>query len=133
MKAAIACLICLSPCIAGVISTSLPPDNVYCLGCGNAGVGGASFQSFAVRFVADTSGLLGTVDVAIASISGSNILVLSLLTDSSGSPGVLVESWTATGQMQPIGSATSIVSVASVADPALSAGHGLLACGGCTK
>ena len=109
--------------LAGVIATSLPPDNSYCLGCGNAGIGGPSDQSFAVRFSVATTANLGGIDVGVSRISGGNTLLLYLLSDIGGSPGSALESFIATGQMQDIGPATSIVSVSSILQPALTAGN----------
>jgi hypothetical protein len=101
---------------ADVIASTLPSDNSYCLGCGNAGIG---TQTFAIRFDASTDAQLGEIEVAVALLSGPNQLLVSLATDDDGSPGNILESLTAIGQMKPIGSASSIVTVDSILQPTL--------------
>ena len=65
---------------------------------------------------------LSAIDVAIGLVSGSNEIIVKLMTDNTGQPGAVLETWDAVNQMSTFGS-TTLVALNSVLNPVLTAGQ----------
>jgi hypothetical protein len=111
-----------------LIYNSFGPGDTYVTyeGAGVDGPGsGNGLFSSGFSFVPASALTLDTVQVAIATISGTNAfsLLIQAADGPSGIPGTVLETFQVSGQMQPFGFVNPLITVTSVARPELEAGN----------
>jgi PEP-CTERM motif len=87
----------------------------------NSGCGTACFQNVASSFTPTGTFTLTQIDVAASGLSGTNQIGVELLSDASGAPGSVLESWTLTN-VPSYGSSFTPEALAAVSPITLSAG-----------
>ena len=123
----LALVLVTSATAASILYSTFPePGNGYdtTMGwtLGNGSGAGNGGYTHAMQFSPSASAAFAGFDLAAGHVAGANTLLISLLSDSSGQPGSVLESFVVSGQMLSFGSAGSIVSASSVLQPVLTLG-----------
>ena len=91
------------PVHAGVIFNTFGPGDAYQTGTGwTLGYPGTGFSQ-GDAFTPVSTATLGSVELAVGLVSGPNDLLVWLMSDSSGQPGSVIESWSFSGAMGDFG------------------------------
>jgi len=108
-----------------IVYSNLGPGDSYSTGTGWTVSGpsvffGTQFEQGS-PFTSGSTVSLGTIELALSNVQGTNTIDIWLMSDSSGAPDAIMESWTATN-LGPFGSNNPLVVLNSVLMPTLVAG-----------
>ncbi len=110
------------PADSGVIVNTFGPGDAYQTGIGyTLGYAGVAYSQ-GNAFAPASTVTLDQVEVAIGLVSGPNELLVWLMTDSSGEPGTVIESWAFSNAMGSFGSYNPLLVGSSVLHPLLTGG-----------
>jgi hypothetical protein len=108
-----------------IVYSNLGPGDSYDTGAGwtisgQASLVGVQFEQGS-PFTPGSTVSLNTIELALSNFSGTNTIDVWLMSDSSGEPGAIIESWTATN-LGSFGNNNPLVVLNSVLMPTLAAG-----------
>jgi hypothetical protein len=126
MKKKAICVFILSlfvvPCYAGPIFSTLGPGDSYALGSGYT-IGIPDWnQGNQFSFSGSTPYFLDTIELAVGLVTGTNQLDVFLMSDASGEPGAIIETFSFTDAMGSFGQSNPLLVGNSVLRPILNPG-----------
>jgi hypothetical protein len=107
---------------ADIIFNDYGPAYTYNLSGWSVGLAVENQYSTASQFTASSTGSVSQVDIGLSLTSGTNNVVVDLMTNSNGAPGTVLESYDFVNQMGPTGSQNPPLVALSISNPLLTAG-----------